>query len=99
MTWSEVSIGVEADQAKTETKDLGENARLDQLLNDQQAIEKSVETLRTNVEDQSKAIDSSKRDQADLRVAIKQLGQVVKLLLPKMEFPLPGSVQTRRMAQ
>jgi predicted RNA-binding protein Jag len=97
MAWSEVAIDI--DQAKIEKESIEEKALLNQLLKKQEMIDKSIESLKVGFRDQGKEIEISKRNQAELREVIKQVGQLVKQLLPKMDFPLPGSAQTRRMAQ
>ena len=97
MAWSEVAIDI--DQAKIEKESIEEKASLNQLLKKQEMIDKSIESLKVGFRDQGKEIEISKRNQAELREVIRQVGQLVKQLLPKMDFPLPGSAQTRRMAQ
>ncbi len=96
MNWSEVAIDV--DQTKIEKESPEPTDLLVQLQKKQVAIEKSIELLKVGFRDQGKEIETSKRNQAELREVIKQVGQLVKQLLPKSSFSLPGRAKAQRMA-
>lgn len=93
MSWSDLAIDVGGG-------DVGNKERnsVDEIKKNQESLQAFVATMKLTLEEQGKSIEKSQKEQADLKVVLARLGQFMKLLIPKQNFPLPGEAQTRRMA-